>query len=129
MNNISLNKRNNNSSPLIYRTKFSLMLSYGCTVHKVQCLTLYCEVISFDMQKQRKFKSSEVYVAISRVKANERCSLLDSTITMLLLNMKRYLSNEYKRLKRKENQAIGDSDLLLSDVSLNVCHLNIRSLR
>ena len=57
------------------------------------------------------------------------CSLLGSTITMHLLTIKRYLSDEYKRLRRKENQAICDSDLLLSDVSLNVCLLNIKSLR
>ena len=31
----SLNKTNNNSSPLTHRPQFHLILSYACTVHKV----------------------------------------------------------------------------------------------
>ena len=43
------------------------MLAWGCTVHKVQGLTLEEVVISFDLVKQRYFNSGQMYVALSRV--------------------------------------------------------------
>ena len=43
------------------------MLAWGCTVHKVQCLTLEEAVISFDLVKQKNFSYGQMYVALSRV--------------------------------------------------------------
>ena len=40
------------SSPSIRRTQFPLMLSWACTVHKVQGLSLSKGVVSFDLEKQ-----------------------------------------------------------------------------
>ena len=43
------------SSAVIKRTQFQLRLSWTCTVHKVQGLSLDKAVISFDSLKQRIF--------------------------------------------------------------------------
>ena len=48
-------RTNKDSSPAVTRTQFPLMLAWGCTVHKVQGLTLEEVVISFDLVKQKNF--------------------------------------------------------------------------
>ena len=45
------------------------MLSWACSVHKVQGLSLNTAVISFDLLRQRSFNSGQMYVALSRVKS------------------------------------------------------------
>ena len=60
-----------NSGPTIHRTQFPLMLAFACTVHKVQGLTLPSIVVSFNLNRQRKFSYGQLYVALSRVKSLE----------------------------------------------------------
>ena len=55
------------SLPSILRTHFPLMLSWGCTVHKVQEIRLSKGVVSFDIEKQKSFNQGHMYVVISRV--------------------------------------------------------------
>ena len=43
------------------------MLSWACTVHKVQGLSIERAVISFRLLKQRNFQYGQMYVALSRV--------------------------------------------------------------
>ena len=43
------------------------MLSWACTVHKVQGLTLDAGVVSFNLENQRSFNQGQMYVALSRV--------------------------------------------------------------
>ena len=43
------------------------MLSWACTVHEVQGLSLDKIVVSFDLEKQRAFKCGQMYVALCRV--------------------------------------------------------------
>lgn len=62
-------KNNKESSPVIKRTQFPLALSYACTCHKVQGLSLNEAVISFDLVKQRNFNYGQMYVALSRVRS------------------------------------------------------------
>ena len=55
------------AAPITKRTQFPLALSWACTVHKVQGLSLNKIVISFDLLKQKSFNSGQMYVALSRV--------------------------------------------------------------
>ena len=62
---------NKNSSPVIKRTQLPLMLSWSCTVHKVQGLSLNKAIISFTLFNQRNFNNGQMYVALSRVTSME----------------------------------------------------------
>ena len=59
-------------SPRIKRTQFSLMLSWACTIHKVQALSLEKDVVNFDLQKQRTFGQGQMYTALSRVSSYDK---------------------------------------------------------
>ena len=52
-----------NSRPSIHRTEFPLMLELACIVHKVQGLTLPSIVVSFNLNRQKKFSYGQLYVA------------------------------------------------------------------
>ena len=57
--------------PTIQRTQFPLMLSWACTIHKVQGLSLQTAVISFDLNKQWALNAGQMYVALSHVTSME----------------------------------------------------------
>ena len=59
------------TSPAITRTQFPVVLSWACTVHKVQGLNLTSVVVSFDLEKQRSFNKGQMYVAFSRVTSTD----------------------------------------------------------
>ena len=59
------------SAPDIKRTQFPLTLSWGCTVHKVQGLSLDQIVLSCNLLKQRSFNPGQFYVGISRATSLE----------------------------------------------------------
>ena len=59
------------SSPVIKRFQFPLMLSWACTVHKVQGKTFSKVVFSFDLLKQTHFKDGQTYTAMSRTTSLE----------------------------------------------------------
>ena len=60
--------KNRTTSPAINRTQFPLMLSWACTVHKVQGLSINAGVIGFDLERQRSFNQGQIYVALSHVR-------------------------------------------------------------
>ena len=47
-----LGLRKNKQQPSVKRTQFPLTLSWACTVHKVQGLSLAKGVVSFDLEKR-----------------------------------------------------------------------------
>ncbi len=53
------------SLPEIQRIQFPIALSWACTVHKVQGLTLEKVVVSLKLKKQRCFNYGQIYVALS----------------------------------------------------------------
>ena len=61
---------------VINRSQFTLMLVWGCTVHKVQGLALEKVVISFDLVKQRSFNYEQMYVVLSRVTSLDNLYLI-----------------------------------------------------
>ena len=50
---VSFGLKKNKLQPCIKRTPFPLALSWACTVHEVQDLSLDEGVISFDLHRQR----------------------------------------------------------------------------
>ena len=48
------------------------MLSWACTIHKVQGLSLEKFVVNFDLQKQRTSGQGQMYIALSRVSSYEK---------------------------------------------------------
>ena len=55
------------TSKAIKRTQFPLALSWACTVHKKQGLSLMSAVVSFDLENQKSFNEGQMYLALSRV--------------------------------------------------------------
>ena len=55
--------KKNKPHPSIKRTQFPLVLSWACTIHKVQGLTLKEGIVSFELQRQKNFSQGQMYVA------------------------------------------------------------------
>ena len=64
------------ASPAVKRTQFSLVLSWACTVHRVQGLTLTSAVVRFDLEKQKSFNEGQMYVALSWVTSIDNLFLI-----------------------------------------------------
>ena len=58
-------KSNKNSSFVINRTQFPLMLAWACTVLKVQGLSLSKIIVRFQLLKQQNFHFGQIYVALN----------------------------------------------------------------
>ena len=121
----SLNK---GKGSFIKRTQFPLILSYACTVHKVQGLTLDRAVISFDLEKQRSFNPGQMYVALSRVKSIDGL-YFTGQYSHSAFTCSKKVADEYTRLRMTENQLAPLKDFQISNTSLVISLLNIRSLK
>ena len=114
------------SSPVINRSQVLLMLAWGCTVHKVQGLTLKKVVISFDLVKQRSFNYERMYVALSRITSLNNLYLIGSS-TLSSIKADPRAIHEYQRL-RNERQLSALTTSCTSTNSLKIALLNTRSL-
>ena len=96
------------TSPAITRTQFPVVLSWACTVHKVQGLSLTSVVVSFDLEKQRSFNKGQMYVALSRATSIDNIFLIGKyTPNVFKVNENAIL--EYKRLQENRFDTI-DTD-------------------
>ena len=68
--------KKNKLQPSIKRTQFPLVLSWSCTVHKVQGLNLSDGVIRYELQRQKTFNQGQIYVAMSRMSKLENMHLI-----------------------------------------------------
>ena len=93
-------KVNSNSSPIIKRTQFPLMLSWACTVRKVKGLSLDKAVVSFNLLKQRSFNNGQMYVALSRVTSLNGLFLTGEFRSMAIKSDPR-ATQEYERMRRE----------------------------
>ena len=119
--------RKNKQQPSVKRTQFPLTLSWACTVHKVQGLSLIEGVVSFDLEKQRSFNQGQMYVALSRVTSMNKLYLIGKyNKTALKVNVGAKI--EYERL-RNESLFKSQSNIAVSGTTLTISLLNVRSLK
>ena len=119
--------KNISSSPAIKRTQFPLKLSWACTVHKVQGLSLQEVVVNFNLLRQRRFNPGQLYVALSRVTTLNGLYLTGNfDETAFKADEKAF--TEYDRLRAE--CVLPDVPLMeCSPDSLTITLLNTRSLR
>ena len=118
-------KSNKNSSLVIKRTQFPLMLAWACTVHKVQGLSLSKVIVSFQLLKQRKLHYGQIYVALSRVTSLEGLHILGS-FNLKSIRASPQAFEEYDRL-RLERILLPPNIEGVDSNSLVITLLNIRS--
>ena len=119
-------KLNKDTSPVIQRTQFPLMLSWACTSHKVQGLSLGSAVVSFDLFKQKSFNYGQMYVTLSRVRSLSELTLT-GTFTETAIKADPRAFQEYERL-RLESPLLSQTFSFVSCDSLTINLLNVRSL-
>ena len=114
------------AAPIIKRTQFPLALSWGCTTHKEQGLSLEKVVVSFDLLKQRKFNPGQMYVALSRVTSLEGLFLIGTFKESAIVVDQRVIA-EYERLR---NECLfKDNVNSYSDEEFSIALCNVRSLQ
>ena len=96
-----------NSSPIIKRTQYPLMLAWAGTVHKVQGLSLEKIVVSFQLLKQRLFNYGQIYVVLSCVMTIEGLYILESFNVKAIKADPKALQ-EYNRLRAGSYQSCGE---------------------
>ena len=117
------------SSPEIQRIQFPIALSWACTVHKVQGLTLENVVVSLDLRKQRYFNYGQIYVALSRAISLQGLHILGE-IQSKLIKANPKVNEEYERFRDSSSYFDTLAEKQYScDPVLTVSLLNIRSLR
>ena len=121
-------KKNRSSSPSIKRLQFPLVLSWACTVHKVQGKTFSKIVFSFNLLKQKRFNSGQVYVGLSRVTSLQGL-FLTGKFNKKSITLDQRATDEYNYMRI--NAPLQPVEIIepLDDDTLTFCLLNVRSLQ
>ena len=96
---IYLNKYKS-TSLAIKRAQFPLVLSWACTIHKVQGLSLTSAVLSFGLEKQKSFNEGQMYVS----RATSIDIFLIGKYNRNVLKMNESALIEYSRLRQNRNR-------------------------
>ena len=126
-------KKNRPFSPAIKMLQFPLILSWPCTVHKVQGKTFPKIVFGFQLLKQRRFNTGQVYVALSRVTSLQGL-YLTGIFNRRSITFDQRASNEYENMRINSKLVtecnIDEGDHVHCDTnSLTFVLLNVRSLK
>ena len=114
------------SGPSFVRTQFPLMLAWACTVHKVQGLTLSNVVVSFELNRQKRFNYGQIYIALSRSRALSNL-FIKGTVKATMMNTDADVCEEYARLRTQCSFPCNNTQEQLLKFSITL--LNIRSLQ
>ena len=119
---VSFTVTKDNRGLTISRYQFPLKLSWACTIHKVQGLTVDEIVVSFD----GRYNDGQAYVALSRSRTLSGLHILKYQPSKIRAS--KAVMNEMDRLRR--SQAIPSHYKLLTakDNQCNISVLNVRSL-
>ena len=117
------------SSPEAQRIQFPITLSWACTVHKVQGLTLENVVVSLELHKQRSFNYGQMYVALSRATSLQGLYILGE-IQSKHIKANSKVHAEYERLRNCNSCSSTPSENKSWNCSVvTISLLNVRSLR
>ena len=111
----------------VKKTQLPLILSWACTVHKVQDLGLTEVVVSFDFEKQKSFNQEQIYVALSKISSMNKMYSIGS-YNKTALKVDKSAKKEYERL-RSEGLFKSQSHLAVTETSITIILLNTRSLK
>ena len=102
------------------------MLSWACTVHKVQGLSLTSAFDSFDLEKKRSFNEGQMYVALSRVTSIYNLFLIGK-YSANVFRVNENATLEYKRLQENRFDTIDIDHVDCNGLTISL--LNARSLK
>ena len=123
---VTFGLRKNRTYPYAKLTQFPLKLAWACTVHNVEGLSLDTGVISFDLHKRKYFNQGQMYVALSRIKSLENLFLI-GTYTARAIKENFAAKLEYEGMSNNQIKFL--PKLMISDFSLTITLLNIRSIK
>ena len=112
-----------NKKLTICRYQFPLKLSWSCTIHKVQGLTVSEIVVSF----KNRFANGQAYVALSRATSLTGLHILDFQPQKLIAS--KSVQKEMERLKETRSIPLYYQFLRNTQDSIIISVLNIRSYR
>ena len=90
--------RKNRQQPSAKRTQFPLTLSWACTVHKAQGLSLTEAVVCFNLESQKSFNQGQMYVALNRITRINELYLIGK-YSKAALKVNESAKREYERLR------------------------------
>ena len=102
-------------------------MSWSCTLHKVQGLSLSDGVISYELQRQKSLNQGQIYVAMSRISKLEKMYLIGS-YNRNVIKVNKSAKKEYERLYREYLLSLLSFPKASND-TLTIALLNPRCLR
>ena len=121
------NKISKKSLQTLKRTQFPLTLTWACTVHKGQGLTLLIILVFFELVKQKTFSPGQVSVALSRSTSLSKLNIL-SNFDPEVINANHLTLNHHEYLRKKKNLFTTTFSQMKSIVALlNVCGMLINT--